>query len=79
MAEKKKILEKLEKQVVDQEKEKEELESYEDFTGKQVDVEKAPGVDVSGEMQKRWEHQDTARDLAEDEEVANEGIGIEEE
>ena len=77
MPTKKKILKKVEKQVVEQEKEKTELEESEEFTGKDLDVEKAPAVDVAEELEKKWEHQETERELKEPEVLADEGMDIE--
>ena len=75
MPTKKKILKKIEKQVVYQERDRAELEDSEEITRKKIDASIAPALDVTEELQKEWKHEELGRGLQEDKSVTNEGEG----
>jgi hypothetical protein len=80
MESKKKLLKELENEVVDQEKEKTELERSEEFQDKDFDPVTAPAVDVAEEMDKEWDHQEKEKKLMdESDSEIDSGMGIEEE
>jgi hypothetical protein len=80
MKRKEKLLKELEKEVVDQEKEKTDLERGEEFQGKKLDPITAPAVDVAEEMDKEWKHQEKEKQVMDEDDVeVDAGMGIEEE
>lgn len=73
MPAKKKILKRLEKKVVNQERERFELENSERITRKKLDPVGDPAVDTMEELRKKWKYQETARELGEEGKFTNEG------
>jgi hypothetical protein len=65
MPKKKKVLKKLERRTVRQEKEKNYLEDSEEITGKKLDKVAAPGVDFEDELKKKWKYQELGREVEE--------------
>ena len=78
MPTKKKLLKEIEKEVVDQDKEKTELEDSEETTGKEIDPVNAPAVDTMEEMKKEWKYEETGREVGEANTYTNEGMDVEE-
>ena len=79
MPTKKRLLEEIEKEVVDQEKEKTELEESEEVTGKKLDIIQAPALDVGEELEKEWKHEEKEQELKEETEFTDESLKVEEE
>lgn len=77
MPTKKKLLKRLEKQVVNQERGKIELENLEKATGKDIDITKAPAIEVEEELQRKWKEEETEREITEPKEFTSEGLYIE--
>jgi hypothetical protein len=76
MPTKKKLLNKSEKHVADQNI-KPEIEEYEKTSGKKLNVTRAPAIDVQEKLEKEWTDEEEEREQGESEEFTNEGMGIE--
>ena len=79
MPKKKILLKKLEKEVVEQEKEGMDVEEEEVLTRKRLDRVTAPGIQVEEKLKKRWKSEETEKEVTEPKEETNEGMGIEKE
>lgn len=78
----KKILKDMEKEVVDQNREKPEIEEYEKVSGKKLDATNAPAIDAGEKLDKEWKDEEKEREIRETnepQELTNEGMGIEKE
>ena len=73
MPSKRRILNRLQKEVKNQEKERFDLENSERITSKKLDPVNAPGVDSMEELRKKWKYQETGRELGEEGSFTNEG------
>ena len=79
MDRKEKLLKEVEKDVVEQEKDKEMLESSDAIPGNEVDPIAAPGVDAMEELDKGWKKDEKEMMISESDEEVDAGLGIEEE
>jgi hypothetical protein len=78
MPKKEKILKDIEKEVVEQEKERAELENWEMMTGKKLDETKAPGIEVMKKLKSEWKEEEEERELTESKDEIEEPDEIEE-
>jgi hypothetical protein len=72
MPSKKKILKKFEKSIKNQNKNKQ-LERWERVSGKELDPETAPGLEVIRRLRKGWKTDEKGRELSEEGTFTNEG------
>ena len=73
MPAKRRILKRLEKNVINQEKERLALANSERITRKKLDPVSAPAVETMEELKKKWKYQETGRELGEEGSFTNEG------
>jgi hypothetical protein len=79
MTKDKKLLKDLEKDAVEQEDKRHEIEESDNIEGEELDPEKAPGVETMDEMSQKWKAQEKEREIIEGKPEEDAGSDIEQE